>query len=63
MRAHITMTSALLLGAVLHPAAAQAPAPAASGQAYPVKPVRVIASSSPCSAVDIVARIVAQKLT
>src|SRR4051794_28451250 len=32
------------------------------GQPYPVKPVRMIAASSPGSAVDIVARIVAQKL-
>src|SRR6476660_6489752 len=32
------------------------------GQPYPVKPVRLIAASSPGSAVDIVARIVAQKL-
>lgn len=31
-------------------------------QAYPAKPVRMIAASSPGSAVDIVARIVAQKL-
>ena len=36
--------------------------PAALGQAYPTKPVRMIAASSPGSAVDIVARIVAQKL-
>ena len=36
--------------------------PAAFGQAYPTKPVRMIAASSPGSAVDIVARIVAQKL-
>src|SRR6187397_3141391 len=34
----------------------------AFGQAYPTKPVRMIAASSPGSAVDIVARIVAQKL-
>ncbi len=34
----------------------------ASAQAYPTKPVRMIAASSPGSAVDIVARIVAQKL-
>ncbi len=39
-----------------------ATAPAALAQAYPVKPVRMIAASSPGSAVDIVARIVAQKL-
>jgi len=36
--------------------------PAALGQPYPTKPVRMIAASSPGSAVDIVARIVAQKL-
>ena len=35
---------------------------AVSAQSYPVKPVRMIAASSPGSAVDIVARIVAQKL-
>jgi tripartite-type tricarboxylate transporter receptor subunit TctC len=35
----------------------------ASAQSYPAKPVRLIAASSPGSAVDIVARIVAQKLT
>ena len=37
-------------------------AAAVSAQSYPVKPVRMIAASSPGSAVDIVARIVAQKL-
>jgi tripartite-type tricarboxylate transporter receptor subunit TctC len=36
-------------------------ASAAHAQAYPAKPVRMIAASSPGSAVDIVARIVAQK--
>jgi tripartite-type tricarboxylate transporter receptor subunit TctC len=35
---------------------------AVSAQSYPSKPVRMIAASSPGSAVDIVARIVAQKL-
>ena len=35
---------------------------AAAAQTYPSKPVRMIAASSPGSAVDIVARIVAQKL-
>ncbi len=39
-----------------------AAAPAVLAQAYPAKPVRMIAASSPGSAVDIVARIVAQKL-
>ena len=38
-------------------------APALWAQAYPVKPVRMIAASSPGSAVDIVARVVAQKLS
>ena len=38
-------------------------APAVWAQAYPGKPVRMIAASSPGSAVDIVARIVAQKLS
>jgi tripartite-type tricarboxylate transporter receptor subunit TctC len=37
-------------------------APSALAQAYPAKPVRMIAASSPGSGVDIVARIVAQKL-
>ncbi|MEO7728681.1 MAG: tripartite tricarboxylate transporter substrate binding protein [Burkholderiales bacterium] len=37
-------------------------APGALAQLYPAKPVRMIAASSPGSAVDIVARIVAQKL-
>jgi tripartite-type tricarboxylate transporter receptor subunit TctC len=37
-------------------------AAAVSAQPYPAKPVRMIAASSPGSAVDIVARIVAQKL-
>jgi tripartite-type tricarboxylate transporter receptor subunit TctC len=32
-------------------------------QAYPVKPVRLIAASSPGSAVDIVSRVIAQKLS
>ena len=39
-----------------------AAAPGVFAQPYPVKPVRMIAASSPGSAVDIVARIVAQKL-
>ena len=39
-----------------------AAAPVVMAQAYPAKPVRMIAASSPGSAVDIVARIVAQKL-
>ena len=38
-------------------------AAAVSAQSYPAKPVRMIAASSPGSAVDIVARIVAQKLS
>ena len=38
-------------------------APWAAAQSYPVKPVRVIAASSPGSGVDIVGRIVAQKLS
>ncbi|MGH8617217.1 MAG: tripartite tricarboxylate transporter substrate binding protein [Burkholderiales bacterium] len=45
------------LAAVLTSAAAIAPA-----ADYPVKPVRIIAASSPGSAVDIVVRIIAQKL-
>src|SRR4051812_4785332 len=39
-----------------------AAAPAVLAQAFPAKPVRLIAASSPGSGVDIVARIVAQKL-
>jgi tripartite-type tricarboxylate transporter receptor subunit TctC len=39
------------------------PGAGAFAQAYPAKPVRIIASSSPGSAVDIVARIIAQKLS
>jgi tripartite-type tricarboxylate transporter receptor subunit TctC len=35
----------------------------ASAQTYPVKPVRLIAASSPGSAVDIVSRVIAQKLS
>jgi tripartite-type tricarboxylate transporter receptor subunit TctC len=38
------------------------PAPAAHAQSYPVKPVRVIAASSPGSGVDIVSRTLAQRL-
>ena len=34
-----------------------------SAQTYPVKPVRLIAASSPGSAVDIVSRVIAQKLS
>src|SRR3954471_2463642 len=37
-------------------------APTVLAQTYPAKPVRLIAASSPGSGVDIVARIVAQKL-
>src|SRR5258706_6351487 len=36
--------------------------PLVSAQAYPAKPVRMIAASSPGSGVDIVARIIAPKL-
>ncbi len=36
--------------------------PPVSARAYPVKPVRMIAASSPGSSVDIVARIIAPKL-
>ena len=50
-------SSAVVVGCALCAAT-----PAALGQAYPIKPVRMIAASSPGSAVDIVARIVAQKL-
>ena len=51
------LSSAVVVGCALCAAT-----PAALGQAYPTKPVRMIAASSPGSAVDIVARIVAQKL-
>ena len=50
------------MSVVLASAAAIASA-ADSAPAYPSKPVRVIAASSPGSAVDIVARIIAQKLS
>ena len=56
------MMSRLFSPAVVVGCALSAAAPAALGQAYPTKPVRMIAASSPGSAVDIVARIVAQKL-
>ncbi|NBR30353.1 MAG: tripartite tricarboxylate transporter substrate binding protein, partial [Betaproteobacteria bacterium] len=35
----------------------------AEAQNYPAKPVRLIAASSPGSAVDIVSRVIAQKLS
>ena len=56
--AYIVLPSALALSASMQAAIAQTSP--ASG--YPAKPVRVIAASSPGSAVDIVARIIAQKL-
>jgi tripartite-type tricarboxylate transporter receptor subunit TctC len=40
-----------------------APAVAAHAQTYPAKPIRIVAASSPGSAVDIVARVVGQKLS
>ena len=52
----------VLSPAVIIGCAVAAAASTACGQAYPTKPVRMIAASSPGSAVDIVARIVAQKL-
>ena len=42
---------------------ALAPAPSASAQAYPVKPIRFIVPSPPGGSPDILARIVSQKLT
>jgi len=54
--------STVVLAAVLVPAAVTASA-ADSAPAYPSKPVRIIAASSPGSAVDIVVRIIAQKLS
>jgi tripartite-type tricarboxylate transporter receptor subunit TctC len=53
----VFLRQALVIGCIMTAAAS-----IAWGQAYPVKPVRMIAASSPGSAVDIVARIVAQKL-
>ena len=35
----------------------------AAAQTYPAKPIRLIAASSPGSAVDIVSRVIAQKLS
>lgn len=51
---------ALLAGATVRYAVAQ---PARGEGGYPLKPIRLITPSSPGSGVDIVARIVAQKLT
>jgi tripartite-type tricarboxylate transporter receptor subunit TctC len=62
MRHLIVIPAALLLSVALQPAIAQTAAPG-SAQGYPAKPVRLIAASSPGSAVDIVARIIAQKLS
>jgi len=51
-------------GLLMFPAMAQAQSPSTgSGQAYPAKPIRLIAPSSPGSGVDIVARFFAQKLS
>ena len=61
MRSAIPGLLCVALAGVLAGALAQ-PASTGSGQAYPSKPVRMIAASSPGSGVDIVARIVAQKL-
>jgi tripartite-type tricarboxylate transporter receptor subunit TctC len=57
VRMRVTWTLAATAGVLLAVAVFTAAA-----QSYPSKPVRMIASSSPGSAVDIVARIVAQKL-
>jgi tripartite-type tricarboxylate transporter receptor subunit TctC len=56
------MNNRLFIRAAVIGGAMAATAFSAWGQPYPVKPVRMIAASSPGSAVDIVARIVAQKL-
>ncbi len=56
------MSDQFLVRATVLGGAMAAMASAAWCQSYPVKPVRMIAASSPGSAVDIVARIVAQKL-
>jgi tripartite-type tricarboxylate transporter receptor subunit TctC len=58
MRTRLTPTCSFVAGGILLTVTAAAP----WAQGYPAKPVRMIASSSPGSAVDIVARIVAQKL-
>src|SRR4030095_4981458 len=62
MRTLFVVPAALLLCAAFQSAIAQT---AATGSApgYPAKPVRLIAAASPGSAVDIVARIIAQKLS
>ena len=53
---HASNRVALLVGALILPAAATA-------QTYPTKPIRLIAPSSPGSGVDIVARFFGQKLS
>src|SRR6185295_18479449 len=57
------MTAGKAVAALMSAWFSLAAAPNAQGQGYPVKPVRIIAASSPGSAVDIVSRIVGQKLS
>ena len=54
----------LFVGGVILPAAAAAqPASTSSGQAYPSRPIRIIAQFTPGTSTDIMARVVAQKLS
>ena len=58
------LMAVLLLGTLGLPAAACAQDPSTrSGQAYPTRPIRMIVASSPGAGVDIVARLVAQRMS
>ena len=55
--------TALVAAGWLTSAVALAAAPSGSGQTYPEKPIRVIVPSQAGGGADIVARVIAQKLT